>query len=376
MKNFTSESVTEGHPDKLADKISDSFLDLTLSLAGDKKDVKAAIETMLTGSKVVVAGEISRHLVDDVKKQSEKIVHNVLNEVGYTKDSLQKNIIDIEIVDELKPQSSELARAHEESDDGSELSGDQGMMHGFACLQTPVLMPAAISWAHDLAKRLTEVRKNKTLPYLRPDGKSQVTVSYRNKKPFVHSVVLSTQHDESVSLGDLREDLKEKVVVDVLGDFLTNQSKFYIQTSGTWHEGGPIVDTGLTGRKITVDTYGGYIPNGGGAFSGKDPSKVDRSGAYYARFAAIQALKEFKNQGVSEVEIQVAYAIHKPTPISVDVKTDRSDLDPEIEDYVKSLRWDLAYINQKLDLWNCRYEPLSSYGHFGREDLNLSWEDY
>jgi len=376
MKNFTSESVTEGHPDKLADKISDSVLDLTLSLTSDKKDVKAAIETMLTGSKIIVAGEISNHLVDDVKKQLETIIHNVLNEVGYAKDSLQKDINEIEIIDELKPQSFELARAHKESDDSDELSGDQGMMHGFACLQTPVLMPASISWAHDLAKKLTEVRKNKTLPYLRPDGKSQVTIAYKDKKPFVHSVVLSTQHDESISLKDLREDLREKVVFDVLGNFLNDQSKFYIQTSGTWHEGGPVVDTGLTGRKITVDTYGGYIPNGGGAFSGKDPSKVDRSGAYYARFAAIQALKKFKHQGVSEVEIQVAYAIHKPKPISVGVKTDRSDLDFEIEDYVNSMKWDLAYINKKLDLWNCQYEPLSSYGHFGRKDLNLPWEDY
>ena len=375
MKNFTSESVTEGHPDKLADKISDSFLDLTLSLADDKKDVKAAIETMLTGSKVVVAGEISRHLVDDVKKQSEKIVHNVLNEVGYTKDSLQKNIIDIEIVDELKPQSSELARAHEESDDGSELSGDQGMMHGFACLQTPVLMPAAISWAHDLAKRLTEVRKNKTLPYLRPDGKSQVTVEYSKGSPVrVHTVLLSNQHSADIDNETISNDLIEKVAKPTIPAELLKDTKFIVNPSGRFVIGGPVGDTGLTGRKIIVDTYGGMSRHGGGALSGKDPTKVDRSAAYASRWVA----KNLVASGVADrVEVLVSYAIGIAAPTSIAVETFGTNKIPnvKIEELINT-HFDLrpGAIIRDLELRNPIYQQTAAYGHFGRNDIDLPWE--
>ena len=373
LKKFTSESVTEGHPDKLADKLSDAFLDFSLSFSGGKKRVKAAIETMFTGKYVIIAGEVSEFLLEKVKKESQSLVGKVLRDVGYSEDSFGMSFDEIKVIEDINPQTGELAKPHDFQKD-EEVSGDQGMMCGFACLDTDVWMPAAISWSHDLAKKLTELRKKNILPWLRPDGKTQVTVAYKKGIPFVDTVVLSTQHDENVDLDFLRNELQQKVVNDVLSKHLTNDSKFCIQESGSWSEGGPVADTGLTGRKITVDTYGGYVPNGGGAFSGKDPTKVDRSGAYYARFAAVKALEAFKNKELNRVEIQVAYAIHQKTPISFFIKTNRSDLDQEVGNFVKSLNWDLSNINKKLDLWNRKYEPLSSYGHFGRKDLNLPWD--
>ena len=373
MKIFTSESVTEGHPDKLADKLSDSFLDFALSLSKDRSNVKAAIETMFTGRKVIVAGEVSEFLLQQVRKESRNLVNKVLKDVGYSDESFGIPLDELEIVEDIKKQTQELAKPHSFIQN-KEVSGDQGMMCGFACLETDVWMPAAISWSHDLAKRLTEVRKNKKLPWLRPDGKTQVTVSYEDGVPFVHTVVLSTQHDRGLDLDFLRKELQEKVIDPVLSKKMTHKSILKIQNSGLWSEGGPVADTGLTGRKITVDTYGGYVPNGGGAFSGKDPSKVDRSGAYYARFAAVKSLEEFKAEELTKVEIQVAYAIHETEPISFFVETGRNDLNLKVENFVKDLNWDLYSINKKLDLWNRNYEPLSCYGHFGRKDLDLPWD--
>jgi len=373
LKKFTSESVTEGHPDKLADKLSDAFLDFSLSSSEKKEGVKTAIETMFTGKYVIIAGEVSESLLEIVKKESESLVNRVLTDVCYSEKSFGRYWDQVLIIEDIQAQTSELAKPHN-LQDGQEFAGDQGMMCGFACLETDTWMPAAISWSHDLAKKLTELRKKKVLPWLRPDGKTQVTVSYENGIPSVDTVVLSTQHDEDVDLSFLRKELEEKVIKDVLGEHLNAESEFCIQNSGSWSEGGPLADTGLTGRKITVDTYGGYVPNGGGAFSGKDPTKVDRSGAYYARFAAVEALKVFKESEINKVEIQVAYAIHKTKPISFYVKTNRNDLDKQVSDFVKSLNWNLFHINKKLDLWNRPYEPLSCYGHFGRRDLSLPWD--
>ena len=373
LKKFTSESVTEGHPDKLADKLSDAFLDLSLSSSEKKEGVKAAIETMFTGRYVIIAGEVSEFLLEKVKKESKNLVSRVLTDVGYSEQSFGKYWDQLQIIEDIQTQTSELAKPHNVNG-FQEFAGDQGMMCGFACLETDTWMPAAISWSHDLAKKLTELRKKKVLPWLRPDGKTQVTVVYKNGIPSVDTVVLSTQHDEDVDLSFLRKELQEKVIKDVLEEHLNAKSEFCIQNSGSWSQGGPLADTGLTGRKITVDTYGGYVPNGGGAFSGKDPTKVDRSGAYYARFAAVESLKAFKEKEIDRVEIQVAYAIHKTKPISFYVKTNRNDLDKEVSNFVKSLNWNLFHINKKLDLWNRTYEPLSCYGHFGRRDLNLPWD--
>ncbi|MBC8514702.1 methionine adenosyltransferase domain-containing protein [bacterium] len=399
---FTSESVTAGHPDKLADGISDSVLDSALSLrkeSGADGSVRTAVETFLTGKRVIVSGEVDEDLVEALANRTPALARNLLVAAGYDEDSLQcdPTTVSVDLTD-LKGQSRELSKGQE----AGEVAGDQGMMCGYATRETPMGLPSAIAWSHALAQRLAYVREKGILPWLRPDGKTQVTVVYPEGKtpieayesgvrprPQVHAIVMSTQHDEAIDglaatskdqegstagLKRLREALWDEVVLPVVGSHLADGvGPDTIQPSRCWNEGGPMVDTGLTGRKITVDTYGGFVPNGGGAFSGKDPTKVDRSGAYFARWAAVHVLENLPQ--VESVEIQVAYAIHKTELVSEPyVEVSPQSQQKEVEAFLRGFKWDVRTIINKLGLWDRQYLPLSAYGHFGRTDLDLPWD--
>ena len=377
---FTSESVTEGHPDKLADQISDAVLDEIL--AGDPNG-RVACETLVTTGLVAVAGEISTQTYVDIPS----VVRRTINEIGYTDAKFGIDGDTCGVITSIQEQSSDIAQgvdhALEEREEGSsdELdtvgAGDQGMMFGFACRETEELMPMPIAMAHALAKRLADVRKAGVLPYLRPDGKSQVTIEYEDGRPLrVDTVLLSAQHRDEVDRDSLmRPDVKEHVIDPVLVEFGLEheEKKVLVNPTGRFEIGGPRADTGLTGRKIMVDSYGGMAPHGGGCFSGKDPTKVDRSAAYMARYVA----KNIVASGVAErVQLQVAYAIGTAHPVSFVVETfGTSEVDPHRLEEVAQELFDFrpAAIIRNLHLARPVYKETACYGHFGRK--GFSWED-
>lgn len=374
---FTSESVTEGHPDKICDQISDAVLD---AIIAQDPEARVACETAVSTGLVLIVGEISTNCYVDIQK----IARNTIKEIGYDRAKYGFDGGTCAVLTSLDEQSKDIAMGvdkalevrHIEETESETGAGDQGMMFGFACDETPELMPMPISLAHKLTKRLTEVRKNGTLNYLRPDGKSQVTVEYENDRPLrIDTVVISTQHDADVDQSTIEKDLKEYVIKYVIPEELLDENtKYYINPTGRFVIGGPQGDAGLTGRKIIVDTYGGYASHGGGAFSGKDPTKVDRSAAYAARYVAknIVAAKV-----ANKCEIELAYAIGVAKPVSILVNTHGTGkiADEAITKLVEE-HFDLrpAGIIKMLQLRQPIYKQTAAYGHFGRIDIDLPWE--
>ena len=366
---FTSESVSEGHPDKMADQISDAILDALLT---DDKNTRAGIETMIKTGLVVVSGEVRTDTWVDI----EDIIRQVVLGIGYDNSSLGFDGNTCAVLNGIGKQSKDIAKGVDETDNHEQGAGDQGLMFGYATNETDSLMPAPIYYAHQLVRRQAQVRKNGQLSYLRPDAKSQVTFIYDNETIVgVDAIVLSTQHDEGISLERLQRDVKEHIIEPVIPEaWLTDQTKFHINPTGRFVIGGPMGDAGLTGRKIIVDTYGGMARHGGGAFSGKDPSKVDRSGAYAARYVA----KNLVAAGLADrCEVQISYAIGVAEPTSIRVETfGTSRLNNVQLDQLVRKHFDLRprAICSMLDLNRPIYLPTAAYGHFGRDDLDLTWE--
>ena len=366
---FTSESVTEGHPDKIADQISDSVLDAFLK---EDPDSRVACETLVNTGLVIVSGEISSR-ADYIDIQS--IVRNCIIEIGYDHGDMCFDGRSCAVLTAIDEQSPDIAQGVDENKDHEQGAGDQGMMFGFAVKETPELMPLPLSLAHKLTKKLTEVRKNRTLKYLRPDGKAQVSVIYEDGKPTgIDTVVMSAQHAPDVSQEQIKADLKTYVIDPVLADWTQKETKFHINPTGKFVIGGPQGDCGLTGRKIIVDTYGGMGRHGGGCFSGKDPSKVDRSAAYMARHIAKNIVA---NDLADKCEVQLAYAIGVADPVSVLVETFGTSK-KSVEELEKIVREKFPLrpkrLIEYLDLKKPIYAPTAAYGHFGRDDLDLSWE--
>ena len=367
---FTSESVTEGHPDKIADQISDAILD---DILANDPNGRVACETICTTGMVMVFGEISTtHYVD-----LQKVVRDTVKEIGYVRGKFGFDADNLAVLSAIDPQSPDIAMGVDESDEHEQGAGDQGIMFGFACDETPEYMPLAITLAHKLAKRLTDVRKNGTLDYLRPDGKTQVTIEYNddNTVKRIDTILISTQHAPEVSMDKLAADIKREVVEYVVPKCLIdNETKFLFNPTGRFVIGGPAGDSGLTGRKIIVDTYGGAACHGGGAFSGKDPSKVDRSASYMARYIA----KNIVAAGLcKKCQIQLSYAIGvaEPTSVLVDTFGTAKVSEEKIQDAVlKLFKLTPKGIITSLDLKRPIYKQTAAYGHFGRSDLDLPWE--
>ncbi|MEX0963712.1 MAG: methionine adenosyltransferase [Pseudohongiellaceae bacterium] len=366
---FTSESVSEGHPDKMADQISDAILDALLE---QDKASRVACETMIKTGMVIVAGEITTDAYVDI----ENIVRDVVNDIGYNNSESGFDSNTCAVLNGIGKQSPDIAMGVDDSEDHEQGAGDQGLMFGYATNETDVLMPAPITYSHLLVKRQSEVRKNGTLPWLQPDAKSQITFRYEDGKPVaIDAVVLSTQHREEISLKVLQEAVMEEIIKPVLpAAWISPATKYFINPTGRFVIGGPHGDCGLTGRKIIVDTYGGMARHGGGAFSGKDPSKVDRSATYAARYVA----KNIVAAGIAErCEIQLSYAIGVAEPTSISVETFGTNKVSN-ERIVELIREHFELrpkgLIKMLDLLRPIYRATAAYGHFGREDLDLSWE--
>jgi S-adenosylmethionine synthetase len=366
---FTSESVSEGHPDKMADQISDAILDALL--AKDKKS-RVACETMVKTGMVIVAGEITTEAYVDV----ENIVRSVVNDIGYNHSESGFDSNTCAVLNAIGSQSPDIAMGVDDSDDHEQGAGDQGLMFGYATNETDLLMPAPIHYSHLLVKKQSEVRKNGTLKWLEPDAKSQITFRYEDGKPVgIDAVVLSTQHRDEISLTDLKEAVMEEIIKPVLPtEWVNAETKYFINPTGRFVIGGPHGDCGLTGRKIIVDTYGGMARHGGGAFSGKDPSKVDRSAAYLARYVA----KNIVAAGIADrCEIQLSYAIGVAEPTSVSVETFGTGKIPNSK-IVQLVRQHFELrpkgLIAMLDLLRPIYRDTAAYGHFGREEPNFTWE--
>lgn len=366
---FTSESVTEGHPDKICDQISDAILD---NLIKQDPESRVACETLVTTGLVLIAGEISSNGFCDFQK----VVRDTVKEIGYTRAKYGFDYETCCVISSIHEQSPDIARGVDESDEHEQGAGDQGLMFGYATRETEQLMPLPITLAHQLVRRMSEVRRSKELPYLRPDGKSQVTVEYEGDVPKrVDAVVIAAQHDKKVNMQDLREEIHGSVIKKIIPvQMLDDNTKIFINETGQFIQGGPFADSGLTGRKIIVDTYGGVGSHGGGCFSGKDPSKVDRSGSYMARYVA----KNLVSAGIADkLEVQIAYAIGVPFPVSIMVDTFGTAKIPE--DNIKELI--RAHFNlspkgmiKSLDLLRPIYKKTAAFGHFGREEKEFTWE--
>ena len=366
---FSSESVTEGHPDKVCDQISDAILD---DLIGQDPKSRVACETLVTTGLVLIAGEIT----SEGYCEFQKVVRNAIKEIGYTRAKYGFDYQTCSVISTIHEQSPDIARGVDETEDHEQGAGDQGLMFGYACSETEELMPMPIMLAHKLVRRLSQVRREKIFDYLRPDGKSQVTVEYEGSTPKrVEAVVIAAKHNPEVKMSDLREDIKLAVIKEIIpAEMFDKNTKVFINETGRFEQGGPFADSGVTGRKIIVDTYGGVGSHGGGCFSGKDPTKVDRSGSYMARYVA----KNLVAAGIADkIEVQMAYAIGVAQPVSLMV--DSFGTAKISEDKIKELiqaHFDLSPrgMIKTLDLLRPIYKKTACYGHFGRTEKEFTWE--